>query len=77
VSLAAAETLVAIMGGYLAIGALVGLVTVTFGAARFDPSARGMPVQARLVILPGAMLLWPVLLARLLGPAEPPAGRGL
>ncbi|MEM7767203.1 MAG: hypothetical protein AAF253_06905 [Pseudomonadota bacterium] len=71
-TIAAAETLVTLLAAYAAIGALVALITVTIGAARIDPGARGMPLQARLLIFPGALLLWPLMLAKLITQKAPP-----
>ncbi|MEO1786818.1 MAG: hypothetical protein AAFR41_07330 [Pseudomonadota bacterium] len=71
-SLALAELLVGAMAVYIAIGALVALVTVTVGAPRIDPAARGMPIQARMLIFPGAMLLWPIMLIKLVTQKAPP-----
>jgi hypothetical protein len=55
-----AETLLLAMGAYLAAG---GVFAVAFVCAvqRVDPAARGMPLSARLLILPGAAALWPKL----------------
>jgi len=47
---------------YIGLGLLFALAFVTVGAPRLDPAARGMPVGVRLLLLPGAAALWPVLL---------------
>jgi hypothetical protein len=47
-------------------------VFVIFGAARIDKGARGMAIQARLIILPGVALLWPLMAWKWLRGAEPP-----
>lgn len=62
---------------YLAVGALFGvLFSVVLpgrGAARLAPGARGASLGFRLVLVPGAALLWPYLLLRVLrAPAEGP-----
>ncbi|MEM1434310.1 MAG: hypothetical protein AAGG11_09675 [Pseudomonadota bacterium] len=51
---------------YLGLGGLFGLWFVSLGAQRLDPSARGAGLFTRLLWLPAASLLWPVLLTRLL-----------
>jgi hypothetical protein len=49
------------------------ILFVCFGAGRIDASAKGAPIFFRLLILPGAAALWPVLLRRWLrGQALPP-----
>jgi hypothetical protein len=57
---------------YLAAGALFAAVFVIFGAARIDKGARGMAIQARLILLPGVALLWPLRAWKWLRGAEPP-----
>jgi hypothetical protein len=47
---------------YLAIGLAVAVVFAFAGAGRIDRATRGAGVLFRLLILPGATLLWPVLL---------------
>jgi hypothetical protein len=51
---------------YLAAGALFALPFVGNWVGRIDPSARGGTLGFRLVILPGVIALWPLLLRRLL-----------
>lgn len=58
-------------GAYAGLGALFAAWFVTAGAARLDPAARGLPLQARLILWPGAVALWPLLAwkqAKSLGP---------
>lgn len=71
---AAAETLVLALGIYALIGLLVGLIYMFGGAGRIDPTARGegMPVRVRLLILPGIIGLWPLMLTKLFSQKEPP-----
>lgn len=47
---------------YLAAGALFALVFVIVGAQRLDRSAKDAALPFRLVLAPGATLLWPLLL---------------
>ena len=71
-SLEAANLLVTGIGIYFAIGLLVALVFVFGGAKKIDPGAAGMPIQARLIILPGIAGLWPLMLTKLFTQSEPP-----
>jgi hypothetical protein len=68
------ETVALVLYGlaiYGAIGFLFALVFLTFGIGRIDPSARGTGLGFRLVILPGVVLLWPLLLAQWIGSRAP------
>ncbi|MDJ0922470.1 MAG: hypothetical protein QNI84_15185 [Henriciella sp.] len=69
-----ANLIVTAMGVYLLIGLLVALVFAFEGAGRIDPAARGkgLPLQARLLILPGVIGLWPLMLTKLFTQKEPP-----
>lgn len=73
-SLATAELLVTAFSVYLAIGIIVALVFVFGGAGRIDPAAKGkgLPLQARLLILPGILGLWPIMLMKLFTQKAPP-----
>jgi hypothetical protein len=59
-----AETLVLVALAWLLAGLAVGIPFVVRGAGRLDEAARGASLGFRLVILPGAVALWPVLLWR-------------
>lgn len=67
-----ANLIVSSFGIYFAIGALFSLFFVIFGASKIDPAAKGMPLQARAIIFPGVMGLWPLMLMKLLIQREPP-----
>lgn len=71
---AAAEILVLAIGLYFAIGFLVGLIYMFGGAGRIDPAAKGkgLPVRVRLLILPGIIGLWPLMLIKLFAQKAPP-----
>lgn len=71
---ATAETLVLALGIYAAIGLVVGLIYMFGGAGRIDPAAKGkgLPVRARILILPGVVGLWPLMLTKLFTQKEPP-----
>jgi len=59
---------------YAAIGVLFAVVFSVFGAGRIDPAAKDSTFGFRLLIIPGAAALWPILLKRWLsGASHPPA----
>jgi hypothetical protein len=49
---------------YLLLGTLFALPFVLFGVQRVDPAARQGSYGFRLIIVPGVVLLWPLLAAR-------------
>jgi hypothetical protein len=51
--------------GYLVIGALFAAWFAYRGAGRLDPAASGSTAGFRLLLVPGAALLWPYLALRL------------
>ena len=59
-----AHTILAIASLYLAAGIIFGCWFVTAGVARLDANARNAPFGFRILILPGTIALWPVLLAK-------------
>lgn len=59
------------LGFYAALGVLFGAVFVTRGLERLDPGTRGSGWGFRLIVFPGVVALWPLLLRRWL------AGSGL
>lgn len=63
-------------GAYLVVGLGLAAWIAARGAARLDPAAAGSGWGFRILIVPGATLLWPILAARLLkGAAGPPEER--
>lgn len=56
--------LLSILGLYLVIGLIVGLWFVLRGVNRVDPVAGDSPWVFRVVILPGCVGLWPVVLLK-------------
>lgn len=54
-----------VLYGWLTAGAIVALVAEAVVLPRRDPAVRTGSVGFRLVILPGLVLLWPLVLARL------------
>lgn len=68
-----ATWLVRLVGLYLLLGGAFALVFASRWAGRLDPVASHGTWGFRLLILPGAALLWPVLLRRVLrGRGGPP-----
>lgn len=65
--------LVAAIEWYLGVGLAFGLWFAAKGAGRLDPIAEHGRVGFRLLVIPGAIALWPVLLLRIVrgGPAPP------
>ncbi len=61
-TIAAAEMLWTAVAGYLAIGLAFALFFTFAGAPRIDRAAGGTGLLFRLLILPGAAVLWPLLL---------------
>lgn len=71
-SIQLADWIVAVGAAYLALGAVFALAFVSFGAARIDPDAQGMPVAARCLLWPGAALLWPLMFFKWFTQKAPP-----
>jgi len=59
-----AQLAVLLLIAYAGIGLAFAIAFVLRGVWRLDPVARGAPIGFRLLILPGAVALWPVLLRR-------------
>ena len=51
-----------IVGLYVAVGLVSGLAFVMFGVNRVDPVAGDSPFVFRLMILPGCVGLWPMMM---------------
>jgi hypothetical protein len=49
---------------YIAAGVVIGFAFVLFGATRVFPHPVGVSPGARILLLPGAALLWPLVLSR-------------
>jgi hypothetical protein len=59
-----AEGWVGLLSGYVLFGLLFGVCFITLGVGRLDPMAKGAGLGFRLLILPGVVALWPLLLYR-------------
>jgi hypothetical protein len=64
VSEALAAGIVTVVGWYLGVGCAIAGPFVLRGVDRIDPSARGAGWGFRVLIVPGVVLLWPLLAAR-------------
>jgi hypothetical protein len=71
-SVETAELIVATLAGYFVLGLAFASFFVTKGVAAIDPAARGMSRFARLLIVPGAAALWPLMLWKWLTQKSPP-----
>ena len=58
---------------YLVAGAIFAPLFALRGVEKVDPAAHGASWGFRLIILPGAMALWPLLLVRWVRGTPPPA----
>jgi hypothetical protein len=57
------DILLEILAGYVGAGGAIGLAFVAFGIAQVMPQATLTP-GARLILLPGAVALWPLVVIR-------------
>ncbi len=70
-----AELIVLAITAYGLIGLLFAIPFVIRGVQVIDPAAEGSPFGFRLLILPGTVVLWPLLASRWLRRAGPPTER--
>ncbi len=66
-----AELLVGAMGVYAIIGAVFAAAFVTMGIHRVDRVAEHAPLGFRMIVMPGAAALWPLLLLRWIRSTRP------
>jgi len=62
-------------GFYAVAGFVFALAFLSIGIARLDPAARGSGLGFRLMILPGVMVLWPLLLVHWIVGGRAPDGK--
>jgi hypothetical protein len=67
-----AQWIVLTVVAYLASGLVFGSLCLARGLARLDPAAHNMPWAARLLVLPGLVALWPLMLLKWLRRTQPP-----
>lgn len=68
------ETVTAILEGvavYAAAGAVFALAFLVLGLTRIDNGAKGAGLAFRLLILPGLIALWPLMLIRWISGGQP------
>ena len=58
-----AQAVLDVVGAYLALGAAFAVVFLSFGLQRLDPIAASGPLRFKLLIAPGIVALWPVMLS--------------
>lgn len=70
------SVVVTLVGAYLAVGLLFAIAFAWRGCQRIDPAAKDGTIGFRILIVPGAAALWPLLLWRWVsGVREPPVER--
>jgi hypothetical protein len=68
-----ARILIDVVYGYALIGVIFASAFVAVGVSHLDPDSRGSGAGFRLLIFPGSVAFWPILLRRwLTGLTEPP-----
>ena len=67
-----AQLLVNLLAVYVGLGFVFALLFAARGAERLDPAARGAGLGFRLLIVPGAAALWPLLAWRWLRGVQTP-----
>jgi hypothetical protein len=60
----AATLIIWIALAYLIVGVVFAIAFVVRGAGQVDPAALGAPIGFRVLIFPGSVALWPVLLLK-------------
>jgi hypothetical protein len=63
-SVALAQIFVTVIGLYLMAGLIFAAAFIMWGAGKIDPAAREATLGFRLIIIPGVILLWPLLAQR-------------
>ena len=63
-SLRFAHWIVAVFGGYVLAGVLFAVPFVFLGVGKIDPRASGAGAGFRVLIFPGVVVLWPLVLRR-------------
>jgi hypothetical protein len=75
--MASIETVEAVLWGlavYAAVGAAFALIFLLAGLTRIDNGAKGAGFVFRLLIIPGLIALWPLMLIRWLSGGQPHGG---
>ena len=69
--MAIAEIMVTVAAVYLACGVAIGVPFVLRGLNRVDAAAQGSSLAFRLLLLPGTIALWPVMVRKWLSARRP------
>ncbi len=59
-----AEAALGLLAIYLVAGLVIGIPFVLIGVGKVDPVAQTSPRRVRLLLLPGTVGLWPIMLAK-------------
>lgn len=62
--MAVANLLITLVGAYVAMGVMFAIAFVARGITRVDPGAKGSTTGFKVIVFPGTVALWPLLLAR-------------
>ena len=62
VEIGTAQKLIYGAGLYGAIGLVVGIAFLILGVAKHDPMAKGLSLATRLILMPGMIMLWPIMI---------------
>lgn len=65
------QSVLLVLAAYVAIGVIVAVPLVIFGLSRIDPAAKAAPWMFRVLVLPGVVTMWPLLLRRVLRAERP------
>ncbi len=66
-----------VISTYLTIGAIFSIPFVTFLVRFVDPSAKGLAIGFRLLIIPGVCVFWPLFVWRLVRRQQTPTERNI
>ncbi|MCA9303578.1 MAG: hypothetical protein KC996_05600 [Phycisphaerales bacterium] len=58
------DLILLVLACYALVGILVSVPLVAFGIQRIDPVMRSSPLSARLLMFPGSVALWPIMLIK-------------
>lgn len=65
------EAILGVMAIYAAVGAVFATLFLSLGLNRIDKGAKGAGLGFRLLIIPGLIALWPLMLIRWLSGGQP------
>jgi hypothetical protein len=68
----AATVVIAVVAAYIAAGIVTALIFVLFGVSRVPPRPASVTSGARILLFPGAVALWPLVVVRWLGASRTP-----